>query len=57
MNRSRVKKQFLKNISVESRMEYNKKEIFLYLYFRKLEKKCYEDLRFMLTTIKSLRKL
>ena len=46
INRSRLRNEFLKNRSVESRMKYNKqrRNIFVVL-LRKTKKKYYEDLR------------
>ena len=53
MNRSRLRKQFLKNRSVESRMKYNKQRN---IYLGKLKSNIILD-QVMLTIIKSFGKL
>ena len=45
MNRSRLRKQFLKNRSVESRMKYNKQRNICVALHRKTKRKYFKDLR------------
>ena len=45
MNRSRLRNQFLKNRSIQSRMKYNKQINICVALLRKTKRKYYEDLR------------